>query len=102
MIITEARFGSKRIGKEPFLVDIEKTDAEIAEENSGILERTKADVRSTRDGLLSMSDWTQSPDSPLTEEKKTEWASYRSSLRNITDHKNWPNLEDADWPTEPT
>lgn len=102
MIITEARFGSRTIGKNPILVDIEKTDAEIAEENAGILERTKAYLRSTRDGLLSMSDWTQSPDSPLTDEKKTEWATYRASLRDITSHENWPDLLPADWPTEPS
>ncbi len=27
--------------------------------------------------------------------------SYRQALRDITSHANWPNLEDADWPTKP-
>lgn len=26
---------------------------------------------------------------------------YRQDLRDITTHANWPNLEDADWPTKP-
>lgn len=102
MIITKSQFGTKRIGKKPVLVNIEITDEEIAVEAEGLLERTRAGMRSTRDGLLNVSDWTQGADSPLTDEKKAEWATYRSSLRNITDHENWPNLENDDWPTEPT
>jgi hypothetical protein len=102
MIITEARFGSKSIGKNPVLVDVEITDEEIAAEAEGLLEKARVSNRSTRDGLLTMSDWTQGSDSPLAEEKKTEWATYRASLRDITSHENWPDLEDDDWPTEPT
>jgi hypothetical protein len=41
-------------------------------------------------------------DSPLTDEVKTAWATYRTALRDLTTHENWPNLEDADWPTEPS
>tara|TARA_E500000318_G_scaffold111748_1_gene131567 strand:+ start:3843 stop:4055 length:213 start_codon:yes stop_codon:yes gene_type:complete len=26
---------------------------------------------------------------------------YRQALRDITLHSNWPNLEDANWPTKP-
>ena len=38
--------------------------------------------RNTRNDLLAASDWTQANDSPLTDEAKTSWASYRSSLRS--------------------
>jgi len=31
----------------------------------------------------------------------SEMTTYRQALRDITAHKNWPNLEDADWPTKP-
>ena len=31
-----------------------------------------------------MCDWTQGSDSPLSNDKKTEWANYRTSLRDIT------------------
>tara|TARA_R110001599_G_scaffold348450_1_gene575729 strand:- start:46 stop:507 length:462 start_codon:yes stop_codon:yes gene_type:complete len=54
--------------------------------------------RSTRDSLLSKSDWTQVSDAPV---DATAWATYRQALRDITSHANWPNLVDADWPTKP-
>lgn len=41
-------------------------------------------IRRKRNSLLTQSDWTQMPDSPLSEEKKTEWAVYRQQLRDIT------------------
>ena len=65
-------------------------DAKVAESN-----RTK------RDGLLADSDWTQMNDSPLTNEVKTAWATYRQELRGITDLDAWPNLADDDWPVQP-
>jgi hypothetical protein len=42
-------------------------------------------IRSERTRLLSESDWTQYNDSPLTQEQKTQWATYRQQLRDITD-----------------
>jgi hypothetical protein len=54
--------------------------------------------RSTRDSLLSDSDWTQVADAPV---DATAWATYRQALRDIASHANWPNLVDADWPTKP-
>ena len=30
-----------------------------------------------------------------------EMTSYRQALRDITNHANWPNLSDDDWPTKP-
>ena len=41
-------------------------------------------VRHHRDMLLMESDWTQMPDSPLSDSKKAEWATYRQALRDIT------------------
>lgn len=63
---------------------------------------TETDIRRHREALLSKSDWTQMPDSPLSDSKKTEWATYRQALRDITSHSNWPNVEEADWPTQPS
>ena len=40
-------------------------------------------VRSQRDGSLTGCDWTQVSDSPLTDEKKAEWAAYRQELRDL-------------------
>lgn len=59
-------------------------------------------LRFNRNDLLRSSDWTQMPDSPLTDAQKASWATYRQSLRDITTHANWPNLEDDDWPTKPS
>ena len=57
--------------------------------------------RKTRNDLLVGSDWTQMNDSPLTNEQKTAWATYRQELRDISDLDAWPNLGDDDWPVAP-
>ena len=62
---------------------------------------TAASKRETRNQLLTESDWTQFNDSPLTDEAKALWVTYRTALRDITSHANWPNLDEADWPTAP-
>jgi hypothetical protein len=62
-----------------------------------------SELRSIRDSILSKCDWTQSSDSPLTEEKKEEWRLYRQALRNlpeiITDPK--PLVLDKNHPAWP-
>ena len=57
--------------------------------------------RGTRNQLLSDSDWTQMADSALTDEAKALWVAYRTALRDLTAHENWPNLANDDWPTKP-
>lgn len=42
------------------------------------------ETRAIRNFLLKESDWTQVSDSPLSPEKKAEWAEYRQKLRDIT------------------
>ena len=54
-------------------------------------------VRAERDQRLSKTDWMGLSDVTMT----AEWATYRQALRDITDHANFPTLQDADWPTEP-
>ena len=56
-------------------------------------------VRSVRDELLILSDWTQMPDSPLDSSTKTSWATYRTALRDISAQAGFPT--DFTWPTEP-
>lgn len=58
-------------------------------------------TRAKRDRMLGYTDWTQVPDSPLSEEKKTEFQVYRQALRDLPTHANWPNLTDEDWPVMP-
>ena len=36
--------------------------------------------------MLLESDWTQLADSPLSDSKKAEWATYRQTLRDLTDN----------------
>ena len=62
---------------------------------------TALEHRVTRNNLLAESDWTQINDSPLSNEDKTAWATYRQELRGISDLDSWPNLADDDWPVAP-
>ena len=48
-----------------------------------ILDKKYAILRAERDELLSQCDWTQMPDSPLTDTQKQAWATYRQSLRDL-------------------
>ena len=56
-----------------------------------------ASNRSTRDSKLAETDWHGMSDVTMSSEMTT----YRQALRDITAHENWPDLEDADWPTAP-
>ena len=82
--------------------DIEHINAQVALDAATDLEDLKVFNRQKRNDLLAASDWTQANDSPLTDEAKTSWASYRTALRDLPSHSNWPNLEDNDWPTKPS
>jgi hypothetical protein len=59
----------------------------------------EASVKSVRDGLLYESDWTQIPNSPLTEQKQQEWAVYRQELRDVSSQSGYPY--NVVWPTQP-
>ena len=52
-----------------------------------------------RNRRLQASDWTQIPDSPLTDAKKTEWATYRQKLRDLPATES--DYDNPTWPTEP-
>tara|TARA_R110002153_G_scaffold100877_1_gene236912 strand:- start:61 stop:318 length:258 start_codon:yes stop_codon:yes gene_type:complete len=73
------------------------------------------EIREKRYTRLQTTDWTQMPDSPLTAEKRAEWATYRQQLRDITtvikSHSNYTTEEDTNprddcgewrWPTKPS
>ena len=59
--------------------------------------RTAEANRATRDSKLAETDFYALSDVTMSAEMTT----YRQALRDITAHENWPNLEDADWPTKP-
>ena len=84
---------------------VEISDEEYAERQAQNLaaqtEMLNVRNRETRNELLAASDWTQFNDSPLTDEAKTSWATYRTALRDLPTNENWPSLEDDDWPSAP-
>jgi len=64
--------------------------------------QAQLDLRNYRSAMLDASDWTQVPDSPLSDTKKTEWATYRQALRDLP--PSYPNIEgisEVTWPTQP-
>ena len=74
---------------------VEQTDVEKAttDANQG------GEARYQRHARLTYSDWTQLPDSPISAENKLKWATYRQTLRDITDLPTFP--WDVTWPTPP-
>jgi len=53
--------------------------------------------RTKRDGLLAATDYFALTDVTMDAAMTT----YRQALRDVTSHANFPNLDDADWPTKP-
>ena len=89
---------------EPILVDGTWTIQVTVEDKSA--EEIQADEnyhatknRYDRDELLADCDWTQMPDSPLTDAKKQEWAVYRQQLRDMP---STADPENPTWPSQPT
>ena len=84
---------------------VEISDEEYAERQAESLAAETAMLneqnRIIRNELLAACDWTQGNDSPLEDEAKTSWATYRTALRNLPTNENWPSLEDDDWPSAP-
>jgi len=71
---------------------------QITEEE--LTENYLAAIRVERNALLDSTDWTQGNDSPLTDEVKASWATYRQELRDL------PETYTADpdavvWPDAP-
>ena len=89
------------IGRNDVVVEI--TDEEYAEREAEYLAAETAMLnvqnRESRNELLAASDWTQANDSPLTDEAKTSWATYRQALRDLPSSSDWPNVT---FPEEPS
>lgn len=78
------------------------TEEELAAEEAKRIASYSLQQKEKRFNLLLETDWTQSPDSPLSDEDKALWAAYRTQLRDITNHEDWPDLELDQWPTKPS
>jgi hypothetical protein len=63
-------------------------------------------LRTRRNQLLRDSDFTQMPDSPMSQEKKDAWAAYRQELRDLpdelTDEQVTSSPNSVPWPLDPT
>lgn len=85
--------------KEYTIVDgaaVRKTQSDIDQAD---IDRAWIVFRNRRNGYLTDSDWTQSLDSPLSDTKKQEWATYRQQLRDL------PSTVDPSnptWPSKPS
>ncbi len=67
------------------------------------------EFRRQRSLRLDECDWTQGNDSPLSSSKKTEWATYRQTLRDLPSSKNEAtrkamakDKDHSDWPDKPS
>ena len=59
-------------------------------------------LRPNRDSLLTESDWTQMTDSPLSDSKKAEWATYRQALRDLpANNSSASSIDDVTFPNKP-
>ena len=81
-------------------VAVTKSSEAITQQN-----KTQAiiDLRSYRDAMLNSSDWTQTPDSPLSDTKKQEWQTYRQALRDLpAAYTDIESVDEVTWPTTPS
>jgi len=79
-----------KIVQKPAPSDTVKNDAAILE------------LRLRRDLMLADTDWTQLPDSPLSDSAKNEWQEYREKLRNLpSENEDILDIDDVSFPTPP-
>lgn len=69
---------------------------EVVEVEAEVFPLTEKDIRNIRDGLLSISDWTQVADAPV---DQAAWAEYRQKLRDVPQQAGFP--AEVDWPAKP-
>lgn len=81
-----------------FDVEVSKEGAFAFFEKQNTKEQKEISVRKMRDILISSCDWTILPDSPFTEEQREIWKAYRQQLRDLTKHKDFP---DVSFPEKP-
>ena len=92
----------KQINNEVIELTAEEEAVLNARENSipSQFEKAMKNLRFKRNNLLTESDWTVLPDSPIAD--KTAWQTYRTKLRDITE--NLTTVEDVEtvvFPTKP-
>ncbi|MDE1170929.1 MAG: tail fiber assembly protein [Verrucomicrobium sp.] len=78
------------------LIEIPAVSAPAVDSEVGTMEY----LRTTRNALLTASDWTQLSDAPLDSEAKNSWQIYRQELRDLPEHTEDP--ANVEWPELPS
>ena len=85
------------------------TSDEIAAIAAAVVVATKLRNRAERDKRLAACDWVAIKALEAGGSVASDWVTYRTALRNITAHSNWPDLvypdqegNGGDWPTKPS
>ena len=77
-------------------------DAEEAAWEAGAFDRAMVELRSKRNRDLKDSDWTQLPDTTLTNVQRQAWMQFRTELRNITNGLTTvEQVNNIDYPDKP-
>ena len=95
--VLEAKFQPNKKVKDGVLVDDVSTQSVLKEKTLKLL-------RAERAHLLSVTDWTQVNDSPLSTDVKKQWEDYRKKLRDLpaAQPSNLASINDVVWPTPPS
>ena len=82
--------------------EIAARQAEEAAWEAGAFDRAMVELRSKRNRDLQDSDWTQLPDTTLTNVQRQAWMQFRTELRNITDGLTTvEQVNNIDYPDKP-
>jgi hypothetical protein len=80
---------------------VHTVEDQTAAYRAGVEERTAAGARDQRNRLLAETDWVVVMHTEKGTNIPEAVAVYRQDLRDITDHANFPHLEEGDWPVKP-
>ncbi|MAG10110.1 MAG: hypothetical protein CL494_06850 [Actinobacteria bacterium] len=80
------------------MTEDEITAAATAANNAAVAEAN----RHQRNALLGESDFVVTRALEAGESVPSAWSTYRTALRDLPAHSDWPNLEADDWPTKPS
>lgn len=90
--------GSNIVIEETEVVEYQTKRTKTQQEIQNEIENAWSNVRRKRNRHLLESDWTQSSDSPLSNQKQIEWQTHRQELRDITSQLDPFSIT---WPTPP-
>ena len=78
-------------------------DERMLDNQNKALPRALEILRGRRNSLLEQCDWTDLPNAVLTDEKKSEWQTYRTQLRDLTDGLDTvEKVKAVEFPTKPS